>query len=164
MPAGGITGGGNLAFAQRMPGANDTDETIAEQSLGPHLRTRRLAHHAGFEIDGPVAKRRTVFVELLHEAQAHAGSFPGEASNEVRSEVLHKAFAGAQRERADQVFEIELLRRAQHRFCVLHQLTDPSAEFERSRGGDQAASAPDQQRVAGGTRAIAPGPGSSPMS
>jgi len=63
-------------------------------------------------IDGRVAKGRAVFVWLLHEAQPHAGSLPADASNEVRSEVLDKAIAGAQRERSDEQFEVERLGRA----------------------------------------------------
>jgi hypothetical protein len=60
----------------------------------------------------PSRKWRAVFVWLLHEAQPHAGSFLADASNEVRSEVLHKAFAGPQREHSDELFEVELLSRA----------------------------------------------------
>ena len=76
-----------------------------------------FADDAGFQIDGPVAKRRAVLVRLLHEAQPHAGRFLADARNEVRSEVLHKAFAGPQRERSDELFEVELLGGAQNRFC-----------------------------------------------
>jgi hypothetical protein len=65
-----------------------------------------------FQIDGPVAKGRAVFVWLLHEAQSHAGSFSADASNEIRSEVLDKAVAGPQRERPDELFEVERLGRA----------------------------------------------------
>src|SRR3954454_5504238 len=112
MPAGGITGGSDLALGQRVPHSHDAKKTIPEQGLRAHLRARRLLHDASFQIDGPLSKWRAVFVRLLHEAQPHAGSFLADASDEVRSEVLHKAFAGPQRERSDQLFEVELLGRA----------------------------------------------------
>jgi len=84
--------------AQRVPHSNDANEMIAEQSLRTHFRTSRLSHHAGFQIDGPIAKRRAIFVWLLHEAQPHAGSFLPDASNKLRPKVLHKPVAGSQRE------------------------------------------------------------------
>src|SRR5258707_7200940 len=56
----------------------------------------------------------------FHETQPHAGSFRTDASDEIRSEILHKAFVGPQRERSDHLFEVELLGRAQHRLSVLH--------------------------------------------
>jgi hypothetical protein len=91
-----------------MPHAHDADETVAEQCLHTQFRSRRLADNAGFQIDDSVAKWRAVLVGLLHEAQPHAGRFLANAGNEVRPEVLHKAFAGPQRERSDQLFEVEL--------------------------------------------------------
>jgi hypothetical protein len=33
--------------------SDDADETVTEQGLRPHLRTRRLSDHARFQIDGP---------------------------------------------------------------------------------------------------------------
>src|SRR5258707_110693 len=93
VPAGGVAGGCDFALAQRVPHSHHSDESVREQCLRPHLRTGRLPDDASFEIDGPVAKRGTI-VWLPHEAQPHAGSLPPDASNEVRSEVLHKAFAG----------------------------------------------------------------------
>ena len=63
-------------------------------------------------IDGRVAKGRAVLVWLLHEAQPHAGSFLADASNEVRSEVLYEAVTGPQRERSDELPEVEILSRA----------------------------------------------------
>src|SRR5213080_3301021 len=107
-----ITSGSDLAPAQRMPLSRDTNEAVSEQCLRTDLWTHHRSHNAGFQIDGPVAKRHAVFVGLLHEAQPHAGSFLADASNEVRSEILHKAFAGPQRERSYQLFEVDLLSRA----------------------------------------------------
>jgi len=112
VPAGRITGWRDLALAQRVPHAHDANETIPEQCACSHLRTSRLPHHASLQIDRPVAKRRARFVWFLHEAEPHARSLLADASNEVRSEVLHKAVAGPQRERSDEPFEIELLGRA----------------------------------------------------
>ncbi len=94
MPAGRIARGRDLAPAQRVPLSHDADEAVAEQGLRPHLRTHRLAHDARFQIDGAIAKRRAVLVRLGHEAQPHAGRLPAGAGNEVRSEILHEAFAG----------------------------------------------------------------------
>ncbi len=122
--AGRITDGRDLASTQRVSCSHDADEPVSEQSLRAHLRTCPLSYDTGFQIDDPVAKRRAVFVCLLHEAQPHAGrSFAG-ASDQVRSEVLHEAFAGPQRERADELSEIEDLDRAQSRFSIPHELTD----------------------------------------
>ena len=103
VPAGRIAGGRDLALAQRVPRSHDADEAVPEQGLRAHLRTGRLPHDAGFQIDGPVAKRRAVLVRLLHEAQPHAGRFLADASDEVRPEVLDEAFAGPQRERSDEL-------------------------------------------------------------
>src|SRR6185295_3301634 len=111
VPAVRITGRSDLAFAQRVPRSHDADETIPEQCVGANLRTRRLPDHAGFQIDGPVAKRRALLVGFLHEAEPHAGSLLGGARDEIRSEVLDEAFAGTERERPDEPFEIELLGR-----------------------------------------------------
>jgi hypothetical protein len=82
------------------------------KAVRPHLRTDRLPHDAGFQIDRPVAQWRAVLVRLLHEAQPHAGSVLADAGNEVRSEVLDKAFAGPQGEGSDQLPEVEFLGRA----------------------------------------------------
>src|SRR4030095_6006438 len=79
VPAGGITGGRDLALAQRVPHSHDANETVSEQCLRSHLRSRRLPHDASFQIDGPVAKWRAVFVGLLYEAQPHAGRFLADA-------------------------------------------------------------------------------------
>jgi hypothetical protein len=98
-------------LAQLVPHSHHANETVPEQCLHTHLRTRRLPHNASFEIDRAVAKRRAVLVWLLHEAQPHAGSFLADASNEVGPEILHEAFAGPQRERSDQLLEVELLGR-----------------------------------------------------
>ena len=103
--------GGGTAFLA-LARAHHANETVAEQCLRTHLRTRCLPHNAGFEIDGAVAKWRAVLIRLRHETQPHAGSFLADARNEVRSEVLHKAFAGPQREGSDELFEAELLSRA----------------------------------------------------
>jgi hypothetical protein len=59
-----------------------------------------------------------------------------------------KPSLGAQREGADELFEVERLGRAQDRFAVLHELTDPLAERERTGRGNETASGPDQQRIA----------------
>lgn len=51
-----ITGGSDLALTQRVPDSHDANETVSEQGLRPHLRTYRAPHHAGFQVDAPVAK------------------------------------------------------------------------------------------------------------
>jgi hypothetical protein len=89
--------------------SDDANEAVSEQCLRAHLRGRRLHDNAGFQIDRPVAKWCAVFVWLLHEAQPHTGRLFADASKEVRSEVLDKAFAGPQREGAHQVSEVEIL-------------------------------------------------------
>ncbi len=109
--AGRIAGGRDFALAQRVPHSHDANETVPEQALRPHLRTSLLPHDAGFQIDGPVAKRRAVLVRLLHEAQPNAGRLLIEAGNEGGAEVLYKAFAGPQRKGSDELFKVELLGR-----------------------------------------------------
>jgi hypothetical protein len=84
----------------------------------------------------------------LHKAQPHALSFLPDASNESRSEVLNKAFAGPQREHSVELFEVELLDGAENGFRVLHEQSDSFAKFERTGGGNEVASGPDQQRIA----------------
>src|SRR5712675_2106393 len=150
VPAGCITGGRHLAPAERVPPSHDADETVEEQALRTHLRAGRLSHDAGFEIDGRVAQRRAVLVRLLHEAQPHAGSLPADAGDQAAAEALHKAFAGPQGERPDQPTEVELFGRAQDRVSVLHEPTDSLAQRERAGCGDEAASGPDQERIARG--------------
>src|SRR5439155_11303220 len=117
--------------------------------LCTNLRTGRLPHHASLQIDAPVAKRGAFFVRFRYEAEPHARSFLAGASYEIRSEVLNKTFAGTKRERPDELFEVELLGRTENRFCILNELTDPLAEFERSGCRNETSSGPDQQRVAG---------------
>ena len=95
-----------------------------------------------------VAQRRAVLVGLLHEAQPHAGRFRADARDEIRPEILDEAFAGPQRERPDELPEVELLGGAQHRLAVLHELADPLAQLERPRRGNETAPGPDQQRIA----------------
>ena len=150
MPAARIARGCDLALAQRMALAHDADETVSEQRLRAHLRTYRACDNAGFQVDRPVAKRAAVLVGLLHEAKPYAGRLLAHAGNEVRSEILHEAFAGAQRERAHQLSEVGLPGRAQNSFRVLHQLADPIAQLKRSRCGNETPPGPDQQRIAGG--------------
>jgi hypothetical protein len=128
--------------------SHDANETIPEQRVRTNLRTGRLPHHASLQIDGRVAKRRALFVWFLHEAEPHARSLFADASNEIRSEVLNEAFAGTKRERPDELFEVELLSRAQNRFCVLNELTDPPAEFDRSGCGNETSSGSDQKWIA----------------
>jgi hypothetical protein len=132
-----------------VPLAHDTNVPIAEQSLHPQFRSACCLHNTGFKVNCPVAKRCTVFVRLLHEAKTHAGCFVSDSRNEVRSEVLHKAFAGSQREDAGKLFEIEFLCRTQDRFSILHDLTDALAKFERAGRGHELASRPDQEWIAG---------------
>jgi len=149
VPAARITGGSDLAAAQRMPPSHRANETVTKQRVRANLGTRCLSDHACFQVDGSVAKRRAVSVCFLHEAEPHSRSFLADARKQSRPEVLHEAFAGAQRERADELFEVERLGRAQNRFSVLHKLTDTLAEFECSRRGNETAPGPDQQRVTG---------------
>ena len=125
-----ITDGGNLAFAQRMTFSHNTNVTISKQGLHPQLRSCRLLYHPGFQINGPVAKWRAVFVGLLHEAQPHARSFLADALNERRPEIFHKAFAGPQGERSDELLEVELLSRAENGFCVPNEQANSFAKFE----------------------------------
>jgi len=68
---------------------------ISEECLHPQFGSGRFLDNASFQIHGPFAKRRATFVRFLHEAQPHAGSLLADASDEVRSEVLHKAFASS---------------------------------------------------------------------
>ena len=56
------------------------------------------------------------------------GRLSGDARNERRAEIFDKAFTGAQGEGANQLREVRLLGRPQHRFCVLHQLADPLSQ------------------------------------
>ena len=97
----------------------------------------------------PSRSRRALFVWFLHEAQPYPRSLLAGASNEIRSEVLDKAFAGTKRERPDELFEVELLSRAENRFCILNELTDLLAEFDRSGCGNETASGSDQKWIAG---------------
>jgi hypothetical protein len=58
----------------------------------------------------------------LHEAQPHVGRVFVGTSNEIRTEALHEAFAGSERERSDQQFEVELVDRAQNRISLIARL------------------------------------------
>ena len=109
VPAGRITRRRDLALTQRVTHPDDADEAVSKQCLRAHFRSRRLHDDAGFQIDRPLAKWPAVFVWLLHEAQPHTGRLFADASKEVWSEVLDKAFAGTQSEGAHQVSEVEIL-------------------------------------------------------
>jgi hypothetical protein len=47
VPAGRITGGSDLALAQRVPHPHDANETVSEQCLRTHLRTSGLPRNLG---------------------------------------------------------------------------------------------------------------------
>ncbi|MNN41440.1 hypothetical protein D3C81_1555590 [compost metagenome] len=126
------------------------NEAILEQGPATQLRTGRLADHAGFQVDAAVAQRRAVLVEFLQEKQAYAGGFGAQAGDQARAEIFHETVAGAQGEGASQLPKVQLFGRTQHRFGLLHQLPDLLAQGDGARGWHQAASGPDQQRVAGG--------------
>lgn len=100
--AAGKARGRNLTFAKLMPKAYDTDKPIPEQSLPPHLRSRRLSDDPGLQINRPISKRCALLVGLGHKPQPHAGRLRLDTSNEVRAKILHKSFAGPQRERSNQ--------------------------------------------------------------
>jgi hypothetical protein len=70
------------------------------------------------------AERRAYFVWLLHEAEPHARRLRANASNQIHSEVLNKAFAGANRKRPDELLQVEPLGRTEHHFCILNELAD----------------------------------------
>jgi hypothetical protein len=55
-----------------------------------------------------------------------------EVRNQIRPEVLHKAVAGTNCEHPDELFEVELLSRTEHHCCILNELADLLAEFERA--------------------------------
>src|SRR5262249_55548420 len=104
VPASRIAGRSDLALAQRMPDPHRTNEAVPEQRLRTQLRTHGLANDACFQIDAPVAKRRTVSIRLRHKAQPHAGSFLAGACNEIWTEIFHEAVTYPQRECTDQPF------------------------------------------------------------
>ena len=79
---GGITGRSDFAFAQRMSGPHDTDVPVSKQCLRPYFRAEGLIDHACFQIDGTVAERATVLLELVQEAQPNAGRVVGNASQQ----------------------------------------------------------------------------------
>ena len=72
--------------------------------LGVTLGYHRLLTHGSLVVPRPLKyffSRRTLFIWFLHEAEPYAGSLLIDASNEIRPEILHKAFAGTQRESSD---------------------------------------------------------------
>ena len=75
-------------------------EDVLEWAMGT-FDPKRFAIVTSFQIDGSVPKWRSVFVHFLNEAQPHARCFLAHAGYETRSEVFHKAVAGAQRESSD---------------------------------------------------------------
>ena len=150
VPALRVACGRHLALAQRMPAAHDADEAVAQQRLRAHLRTGRGRDHTGFQIHGAVAQQRAVLVELAEEAQPHAGRLLGDPRDEGGAEVLDEALAGAQRERAHQSLEVELLRGTQDRGGLLHELAHRLAQRECAGRGHETAAGPHQQRIAGG--------------
>jgi hypothetical protein len=149
VPTGGISGGCDPASAERVADAHDADEAVPEQELGPHLRAGRRADDSGLQVDAAVAERAAVPVRLGHEAQAHAGSLPARPGDERRPEILHETVARAQGERSGEPLEIESPGGPQYRLRLLHQPSDLLSQLQRPRGGNEAASRPDQQRIAG---------------
>ena len=163
VPAGRIAGGRDLALAQRVPRAHDADEAVAEQRLRAHLRTRRLARRRRF----PDRRCRRAAARCPCPASARSAAArrappaPTRAM-QVRSEILDEAFAGPQRERADQLLEVERLGRAQHRFARPAPAGRPAraarAPAASARGRVRPGPAADRPS----SRAAAPAPGSSP--
>lgn len=98
MPAGCVTGRGDRQLAQWMPHADDTDETITEQRLRAHLRSRGLSDDARFKIYAAVAQVRIVLVRLQDKPQPHARCLLADARNEIRSEILNEAVLVSERE------------------------------------------------------------------
>ena len=132
VPRGRVAGKRHAALAQRVPGSHHPDEAVSQQRLRTHLRTGGRIHHTRLQIDGPLAQRRTVLVELRYEAQSHPGCVPRHASQQRSSEVLHEPFAAPKGERSVELLEVEPGHGSQCRLRILHQLTDTFAKFQRS--------------------------------
>ena len=143
----GISGGRNLALAQRVPNPHHTDVAVSKQRLRTHLRTNGLVNHARFQINGSVAQRATGLLQLVQEVQSNTGSFGVNASQQSGAEVLHKALARAKTECSIKVFESEFVGRTQCRFGGMDKLTDGIAKFHCSGRCDQAAPCPYQQWI-----------------
>src|SRR5579872_831452 len=144
MAPSGIACRRDLAPAQRVAFPYDADKVVAKKCPRTQFRIHRLCDDASLQIDASVAKWSRVAVRLRNETKSHTGRFVSDARNELRSEVFDEAITGSQRERPGEPAEIELFGRAQDRFSILHDLTNPLAEFERARCRDQSTSGPDE--------------------
>ena len=79
MPGGSKSGGGHLAFGQWMTCPHDTHIAVPEQRLRAHLGADGAVHHAGFQIDGAVAQRAAVLVQLVQKVQTNVRRLLGKA-------------------------------------------------------------------------------------
>ncbi len=114
---------GHFPLAERVPVADNADETIAEQRLHTNFGTGCLPNDAGFQIHLPLAQWRAVFVGFLHNSQPHARRLSGNAIQQSCSEILHEALGCPQREGADKLFKIEHFGRPEHRLGTLRELS-----------------------------------------
>ena len=147
VPGGRVADGRDPAARERVPLAHDADEPVAKERLHVQLGTGRLADDAGLQVDGSLAQRRVVLLELGHEAQPDPRRFPADASEQARPEILDETVARPQRERPGHLAKVRLARRAQDRLRVLHERPDGLSELDRPRRGHEAAPGPDQQRI-----------------
>jgi len=163
MPAGRITGRRDPAAAQRVALAHHADEAIAEQSLRAYLRTRAVSDDAGLQIDTAVAQRRVVLVGFcMKRSRTPGASLPTRVMRPGPKFSTKPSLVRSVNVRTN-CTEVERLGRSSepHR-SSMHELADPPPKLERAWRRHEAASGPDQQRIACCLSAIAPAPGSSP--
>ena len=137
--------------AQRMPGAHDADEAVAEQRLARAARGRSPARRP--RSPGRRCPSRSGVLSLVgllaRSAAARRGaSAPTRATSSgpkfsTKPSLVRSVNVRSQRG------EVGRLGRAQDGLGVLHQRADPLAQLERPRCGHQPTPGPHQQRVAG---------------
>ena len=142
-------GGRDLALGQRMARPDHADVAVSKQCLRSDFRPDRLVDHARFEIDGTVAHRPAVLVELVQEMDANAGRLLGDPGEQGSAEVLDETLAGAHREGSVEASEIERVGGPQAGLGLMNESTDRIAQLERTRRSHQTAPGADEQRVTG---------------
>ncbi|MNK67042.1 hypothetical protein D3C87_863740 [compost metagenome] len=132
-----------------MAAAHHAHETVAKQAARAHFRTRETADHARLQVDAALAQLHAFAVNLLHEAQTHAGRLRADMRKQRGTEIFNEAVARTQRERLLQLARIEPLRRSQHGQHLAHQGAHPFAQFQRARRGHEFTPGAHEQRIAG---------------
>ena len=113
-----------------MPDPDRTDEGVAEQEPGPHLRRADVSEHANLKVDLSIPEWKSILVGLGREAQADMWRGFGDRSHQGRGELFCEPFAGANGKGSLKRGDVQMAgMRTEDRADVTGKLMDPIAQF-----------------------------------